>query len=861
MHSEQAMMIMRTAIALPETNIEVILELERREIVVKFPFVMPSKSHQNPFEMKSFKFRIPLEKLKQIYIEKSSMAHRTLIIPLGFPPEFFLQTTDIEATHVAGERIWNEWQTWYRQTEIVEDRAVLEVAPIQQKRVRAIIDIGKYCKQLNCIKLALTGLLGCWTTYRLVFNSPEDEIARFDQMCEALVDYNIQIISNDMSLIQMLPRQDPEIWNFLDLPPHHEIRSRDQLCLSLLEKKVHSLSFGVRYQLEVCMSRDYINEHNITKEFLLKLASLDETKAIEILERVADLKTRVYKPMEIFKLRKLRASGSKKIPPYCTLTRAAIVTPTMVYYTTPAVEISNRVIRHWSHLSDRFIRVRFTDEINIGRINSRDHNTEDELFAKVSRAMKNGVMVGDRKYEFLAAGNSQFREHGAYFFAPTSDWPTDLIRQHLGDLELQDRQIPAKWCARLGQNFSTTRGISVPVHVKPTDTDVKRNGYTFTDGVGKISPELVRKISEELGYPREDPPSVFQFRLGGCKGVLAVTPELSGNVVHIRRSQSKFGAIHAGLEIIRASSFVTSVLNRQIILVLSTLGVSDEVFRSKMKNQLESLTKAMTDEKVALRELQKSIDVNQTTLTLAGLVVDGFMKSKDPFTVSMLRLWRSWSIKYLKEKAKIPIEQGAILLGCVDETATLRGHYENEQGQFATQIEKIANLPEVFCQVDRKRKGVYEPIVGLCILARNPSLHPGDIRVVRAVDNFRLRHMKNVVVLPQTGDRDLGNMCSGGDLDGDDYLVIWDQGLIPTEWNFPAMDFTAVPARKIEGREVTVDDMIDFHVTYMKNDRLPKIAHAHLAMADFQDLGVKDRKCKISMNILQTGPLINSNRY
>jgi RNA-dependent RNA polymerase len=687
---------------------------------------------------------------------------------------------------------------------------------------------------------------GRWTTYRLVVNNSDGGMDKFDQMCQALIDYNVQITSNDEDLVQIIPKKDSAIWNFLDLPSDHETRSRDQLCLLLeLEAGVRSLSFAVRFQLEVCLSRGYLNEHNITQQFLLHLASLDETRAIDILERVADVKMRLFSPMEIFKFSRLRVSVLRKVPPYCTLVKTAVVTPTMIYYSTPVVEISNRVIRHWSDLSDRFIRVRFSDEVTIGRVNSRDNNTEDEIFARISRAMRNGIMVGDRKYEFLAAGNSQFREHGAYFFAPTPEWPTDRIRKNLGELRGKDKYIPAKWCARLGQNFSTTRSISTAVHVKPTDTDVKRNGYIFTDGVGKISPELVRIIAEELGYPTEDPPSVLQFRLGGCKGILAAAPELSGNEIHIRRSQSKFGAIHTGLEIIRPSSFVTSVLNRQIIVVLSALGVTDEVFRRKMQTQLENLNKAMMDEKVALRELQKNIDINQTTLTLAGLVSDGFMKSEDPFTISMLKLWRSWSIKYLKEKAKIPIELGATLLGCVDETATLQGHYGNNGPQrVLTRNEMIENLPEVFCQVDRKRKGVYEVILGLCVLARNPSLHPGDIRVVRAVDNPGLHHLKNVIVLPLTGDRDIGNCCGGGDVDGDDYLIMWDKDLIPAEWNHPAMDYTAVPAQRVEGREVTVNDMIDFHVTYMKNDRLPRIAQAHLALADYQDLGVKDRKCK-----------------
>ena len=37
------------------------------------------------------------------------------------------------------------------------------------------------------------------------------------------------------------------------------------------------------------------------------------------------------------------------------------------------------------------------------------------------------------------------------------------------------------------------------------------------------------------------------------------------------------------------------------------------------------------------------------------------------------------------------------------------------------------------------------------------------------------------MVLPQTGDRDVASMCSEGDLDGDDILVIWYYDLLPSD--------------------------------------------------------------------------------
>ena len=88
-------------------------------------------------------------------------------------------------------------------------------------------------------------------------------------------------------------------------------------------------------------------------------------------------------------------------------------------------------------------------------------------------------------------------------------------------------------------------------------------------------------------------------------------------------------------------------------------------------------------------------------------------------------------------------------------------------------------------------------------------------------------------------------MCSGGDLDGDDYVVIWDPDLIPREWNHEPMDYTPPKPLTVE-HEITIDDITSFFVTYIKNDSLPSIGVAHIAMADFEDEGVKSETCKWS---------------
>lgn len=830
MITESSMMVMKTVKAESGSPVLLTLNLLRRRLEVEFSF-----SHASGPIVKSrgrkYRFQVPLTKLERVHNIQLKGEELDMIIPLETPPKFYQQTDNIEATHDVEATYWNEWMTWFRQTHIGEDLSRLKTDPTRLGRSLAAIDIGS------------------WATYRLIFDKGRVNLREYNDMLAALRDYNVATPSETDKPVAIEARRDSPLWSLLDLSDKRLSGSAGDLGgLQEMRLDLRHLPFPVRYQLEVCLSQGCINEYNISEGFIRKLANLKDNMAINLLERVADIKRRIFNPMDIIDIPVSRAPAGRRIPEYCYESRTATVTPTTIYFTTPVVEIQNRVIRKYTEHSDRFLRVRFSDEINNGRINAIDNDTENEIFERIKRTMRNGIIVGDRKFEFLAFGNSQFREHGALFFASTHELTVSDVRNWMGWDDVKEIKNVAKKCARLGQCLSTTQKVNVgeelSIEYIPDEISPCR-AYCFTDGVGKISLFLATSIAQDLGLPSNDPPSVFQFRRGGAKGVLAVDPTITGRTICVRQTQSKFESKHKDLEIIRVSQFASATTNRQLILLLSYLGVPDEIFCDKLREQLAGLNQAMNDEQAAFQLLRKNVDFNQMTLTLAGIIDDGFMRVKDPFLISMLQLWRSWSVKYLKEKAKIFIDQGACLLGCVDELGVLQGHFNaSKQGLTASREVEEPKLPEIFLRVDAGKSGEYKVVESVCILCRNPSLHPGDIRVVRAVNKPELYHLKNVVVLPRTGDRDLGSMCSGGDLDGDDYLVIWDQHLLPAveQWNHRPMDFTPNPVA-YQDREPTVDDMINFFVTYMKNDRLPTIAHAHLALADYSPYGPNDSSC------------------
>lgn len=814
------MLAMRNVIALHPSYPSIAANLKRKQLEVSFKLRL---WNQNCMSEQSFCFRIPFTEIRCISESFDPEGRTCFFISLKTPPLALRKVLNVLKTHDDKVGQWDERQTWYRQTSIEVNPDVVASRKTQLRNEDSFVDIGRWlCYHFVCAPASLFML------------------RRFRGV---LAEHNITVDNKSVQCIASDPRTH---WDWLGSSNQPTVLARTS-SLDFIKSTAIHLPFPVQYQLEACISQGCLHESNLDSAWLIRLLEQDRDpytgrhdqkypRATKLLERALETKRRFFDPAYIFALEREVSLLQKKVPHYCTMVRSATITPTTIYLNSPSVDTSNRVIRKFREHEDRFLRVKFRDESYKGTIMAFDDDTTDELFTRVSRTLKNGIVVGDRHYEFLAYGNSQFREHGAYFFAPTSTLTTAMIRDWMGDFK--GIRTVAKYASRTGQCFSTTRAMTTSVNIERID-DIERNGYCFTDGVGKISMFSLQMATQEMNLANS--PSVIQFRLGGSKGVLAGDPSLKGQVIQIRPSQEKFPAPYKGLEICRVSQFATAYLNQQIVLVLSALGVPDEVFLVMLRRMLFKLHSAMSDESIAMELLMRNIDVNQSTVELGSMILDGFMAAQDPFFVSCLQLWRSWSTKYLKEKAKIFVEKGAFVMGTVDETGTLKGHSDLAPSSDTDHDE--ASLPEIFLQVeDFNNKGTWKVIEGVCVLARNPSLHPGDGRVVKAVNVPELRHYRDCVVLPAHGDRDIASMCSGGDLDGDDYLVIWDPDLIPDEWNHAPMDYTA-PTPITSDRPISIDDIASFFVTHMKYDNLGRIATAHRYWADKMEEGVKHENC------------------
>ena len=212
---------------------------------------------------------------------------------------------------------------------------------------------------------------GRWTTYHFVLGK---EPSLFGTIIDALEDYNIEVVH--LPSFKTAPGPSAaeinHIWSLLDPPKSDKIEAETAVPQSAaLGNKV--LPFEVRYQLEVCISHGIIKENNITSKFinaLANLASTDPAKATQILEYAMGRGQRIFDPMSILSDKEaLTYSSTSKIPHYCAFSRKATITPTTIYYSSPTVETTNRVIRQYTELyGDRFLRVQFTDEkFEVGR--------------------------------------------------------------------------------------------------------------------------------------------------------------------------------------------------------------------------------------------------------------------------------------------------------------------------------------------------------------------------------------------------------------------------------------------------------------------------------------------------------------
>jgi RNA-dependent RNA polymerase len=90
-----------------------------------------------------YMFQIPFGQLEKIQRMDLNPEVFALAITLDSPPQYYRKRQDDMAGHAKDNLLWSEFDTWYRQTDIVYDPYRLQTAKVTLHKERPVIDIGK----------------------------------------------------------------------------------------------------------------------------------------------------------------------------------------------------------------------------------------------------------------------------------------------------------------------------------------------------------------------------------------------------------------------------------------------------------------------------------------------------------------------------------------------------------------------------------------------------------------------------------------------------------------------------------------------------------------------------------------------
>jgi len=389
--------------------------------------------------------------------------------------------------------------------------------------------------------------------------------------------------------------------------------------------------------------------------------------------------------------------------------------------------------------------------------------------------LKNGIVVGGHKYNYIGGSNNQLKKKVCNFFRGSVEEIENYMSAFGNFYKLK---TASKAAARTGLLFSSCIS-TIPISMNNNETipDIEWNGHTFTDGCGWISVDLAKEVAKKLNIThRGEPhvPSIFQIRWAGYKGILGVNHDVPNGTIQTRPSMKKFETSCTelyNLGIVDYSKpYTLGVLNKQFIMLLSALGVPDEIFIERFEGYLRELEQLPVSAEVGYKYLM----MKKHEKLADELLMEGLPNQAAQRVLTKIQRQE----KERLHKLRIVVAQSRTVFGIADPSGSLLSG-------------------ECFFQPTING----EPLTligGYVVVARNPAYHLGDIRILKVVplaEDTGQDEFVDCIVFPVQGDVPHPHECSGGDLDGDKFFVCWDIDLIPpkqeTPYSYPAATITS----------------------------------------------------------------------
>ncbi|EEU34842.1 uncharacterized protein NECHADRAFT_106579 [Fusarium vanettenii 77-13-4] len=272
-------------------------------------------------------------------------------------------------------------------------------------------------------------------------------------------------------------------------------------------------------------------------------------------------------------------------------------------------------------------------------------------------------------------------------------------------------------------------------------------GVIMNDGIGRLSPSLMREVGNALSL--ESIPLVIQGRIGSAKGLWITDMTSVGDEkwIEIYSSQRKwacdwFDPAHRTLEV--------------FVPILEAGAIDKELMRKTIVQHMAvQLRSDLERAKNAMRQPESQGDsgfvggLPKDFADIMNFLVDGGF---DPL-----------KLQFLNELDKLNVKVLA-----ADEVHLCFSSIFNDGTRELHDLEGM------------------DVLVGRC-----PAHLPSDIQKVKAVFRPELRHLKDIIIFPCTGDKPLAQKLSGGNYDGNRAWICWDPDMVN---NFEGVDIPPKPS-------------------------------------------------------------------
>ncbi|KAF0976724.1 hypothetical protein FDP41_004019 [Naegleria fowleri] len=498
----------------------------------------------------------------------------------------------------------------------------------------------------------------------------------------------------------------------------------------------------------------------------------------------------------------------------------------------------------------------------------------------VEHICKHGIVYNGTRYKLFTSSNSSLCSRTGLSLFISSHINHVYLVSMLGNFSEAAKKGPRKALSRLALNsgksfFSRKQLLTEELFILDDEQD-----YPGVDGCGFAREDYFRDIlihTEKQPFLYDGDVSRFiddseidhivamQFRVGGFKGVLQAIPMKFWNLLQqkygfndqvrcvMRKSMQKFVGntnIYSNFDVLEVSRIFGGSINLHFMSCMLQLTSKREemekIFLTRLDEYLVEKLCLDPENRSQLKHSSVLNDVNSSTtfdqdsiyskvksLLLAGHRLD------NPFI-------HKWIMKRIERKCqslffnhfslKFKIKKCINLIGIIDETGKLGPN------QVFIACLKIRNILG-----ERDYHNLQHVIV-----YRNPLAYQGDImklEIVKTLPNTftaeeaeYLSSRENVIVFPKCyKQKSIHQFMGGGDLDGDRYVIIFDQEIIALfDKESPKVDYdshTSIETNK----PVSHHDIINEHVNCIihKDNLISEIFYCNMLVRESDDIELK----------------------